>query len=211
MPKTSIIILVVAVVALAGVVVWQGVSQPKPSSALPATNQPAVNQEQQPQDETAGWSTYKNEQYGFEVKYPTDWIGEAAYDVPYGYATFTKYDPSQEKKVGFEGEETESAYIISVNVFDNLESVALKNHVLQESGGFVLEKDLVYTEVAGQQAVKYEVVSGYGSGPVVATCVAYKEKFYTFVYSGFAHPETHYKFIDTYNQILSTFKFLKYF
>ena len=73
MSKTSIIVLVVAVIALAGVVVWQGLVQPKPSSALPETNQPAVNQEQQNQDETAGWKTYRNEEYGFEIKYPPDW------------------------------------------------------------------------------------------------------------------------------------------
>jgi hypothetical protein len=33
---------------------------------VPATSNPTT-------DETAGWKTYKNDQYGFEVKYPSSW------------------------------------------------------------------------------------------------------------------------------------------
>ena len=32
-----------------------------------------TNQEQEPIDETAGWQTYSNYDYGFQIKYPTDW------------------------------------------------------------------------------------------------------------------------------------------
>ena len=76
MKKISIIVLVVAIAALAGVVVWQNLAQSKPSSSLPKPSSalpPQANQEQQPQVETAGWKTYRNEQYGFELKYPSEW------------------------------------------------------------------------------------------------------------------------------------------
>ncbi|MEK7172858.1 MAG: hypothetical protein AAB740_02685 [Patescibacteria group bacterium] len=50
-------------VALAGVLGWQKLNQPE-------TSRPIVNQERQNLNETAGWETYRNEQYGFEIKYP---------------------------------------------------------------------------------------------------------------------------------------------
>jgi len=35
---------------------------------------PAAEPAKSVQDETADWKTYKNEEYGFEVKYPEDWL-----------------------------------------------------------------------------------------------------------------------------------------
>ncbi len=60
--KILVVVLIVAVVVLAGVLVWQNWIKPAPV----VNNQPPAS------DETANWKTYTNGQYGFEFKYPKE-------------------------------------------------------------------------------------------------------------------------------------------
>jgi len=65
-----VIVFAVLLVALVGALAYQKLTQPE---ATPV----AVDQNQQIQDETAGWNTYKNEQYGFEVEYPSKYVASS--------------------------------------------------------------------------------------------------------------------------------------
>ncbi len=60
--KVLILIIVLAVIA-GGVLAWQYWPE-------------GVEEEEQPADETVDWQTYRNEEYGFEMKYPEDWTVE---------------------------------------------------------------------------------------------------------------------------------------
>lgn len=90
-PLTIVILLIVILLIMAGAV-CAGIQigrrsisprelliPPKPiTTQIPIDNGP-VKIEVSPtpevrSDETANWKTYKNEKYGFEVKYPSDWV-----------------------------------------------------------------------------------------------------------------------------------------
>jgi len=58
----AITITVLCAVVVGGVAVWQYLSMPKEESLEGALG-----------DETADWKTYRNEEYGYEIKYPKNW------------------------------------------------------------------------------------------------------------------------------------------
>lgn len=59
----AIIIIAALAILVGGVVVWQ-------YSRMPEIK---VLRKTQLEDETADWKTYRNEEYGFEIKYPDGW------------------------------------------------------------------------------------------------------------------------------------------
>lgn len=76
---------IVLLLAIAiGVIFWlQDKESQVPVATQPVQQQvpaPAAQQPIEPVDETAGWQTYRNEKYGFEFKYPKDWVFSDAAD-----------------------------------------------------------------------------------------------------------------------------------
>jgi len=64
--SVAIIIIVVCALLVGGIVVWQYYGMPKGEEEITEVKPPV----EAPKDETVGWETYKNEEYGFEFSYP---------------------------------------------------------------------------------------------------------------------------------------------
>ncbi len=73
----AIIIIVVCALLVGGIVIWQYYGMPK--------EEEEVSGEKLPEDETADWKTYRNEEYGYELKYYKDWTYKDKEGGPYTY------------------------------------------------------------------------------------------------------------------------------
>jgi len=69
--KYILIVLILAVI-VGGGILWCVKKQEVSLPEFPETKKP----EKVVEDETADWETYRNEEYGFEIKYPKDWRGD---------------------------------------------------------------------------------------------------------------------------------------
>lgn len=78
-----LIIVLVSILLFGGVFAWQYYAKISNSqfqisnenqNAQPAQSPSGNASGENPNSETAGWKTYTNTQYGYEIKYPSDWI-----------------------------------------------------------------------------------------------------------------------------------------
>ena len=53
------------------------------------------------QDETANWKTYRNSKYGFEMRYPNDWLIEGNQDSVYFKRTDISQEEMERKQIGY--------------------------------------------------------------------------------------------------------------
>ncbi len=105
-----LIIVVVAIVVVAGYLVF------KNKSSAPSANQNSTSTSQVWEDdfsetqgnhqiasETANWQTYKNEKYGFEFRYPSNWVITLDADTPNQSALTVMFSDNSGKNVFIAG------------------------------------------------------------------------------------------------------------
>ena len=69
------IIVIALVILTGGILTWQYWWVSKEEVKPPEIKVP----EEVIEEETANWKTYRNEEYGFEIKYPTDWKVDSSF------------------------------------------------------------------------------------------------------------------------------------
>jgi len=189
----------------------QGITYDCVDKEVKCENNICVVGEEKAKDETANWKIYRNEEYGFEVKYPKgkDWkISETS--LPFGFHF----------RFGPEG-------CIWISVIENPENLSVekfyeevyKNLTEEEcktADNFCnclrYKKNFSRTNIAGKEAIRCEIVPG----PLASTVILVSHdnfiyqisKIYT-DYEGYEGPCRSLNTNKIFNQMLSTFRFLK--
>lgn len=183
-----------------------------PSSTLPETSPSGTQIPVAKEDPTKDWKTYTNSTYGFEFKYPSDWqLNAQNLQDNRFYANISKTDATQEKVLLPGDNKADATYSIIISVENNPNGYTAKEYYLSHSSGesrAQLEKGLKDTNIAGIPGISFTAGAAPSSGLSQEALITYSGKIYRFAYGAMAHPETHLKYLDVYNQILSTFRFL---
>lgn len=177
-----LIIIFIIILSFAGFVIYRTVINPPQKLTDVVLSPPTTEQIQEATkspDATANWKTYTNIKYGYSVKYPPTWV----YSFGKNSDSWVLFDISKQALDG----DTEGG-LIDIIVIDKVTEPLILDDARNVTVG---KKIIKIGEIQGEQAdFNYRIQSS----------VAYKGKTYSFNLSKPAE-------LETYNQILSTFKF----
>ena len=185
----SILITVTAAVIAVGLVSWGTYTlvKPSPSNLPEGEEQPAGEKSPAKEDQFKDWKTYTNTTYGFETKYPTDWSVNLISD----------------KIINLLPADKNPLKGIKIFIDDNPQQLSLREFYNGKHGYADLFNDAAggYTslDLDGKSATRFKDVLGLVTIDVVVIPL---NKINIRIEEGIDNREI-------FNQILSTFKFIK--
>ncbi len=224
MQKTLIIVLIVAVVALSGVLVWQrnianqitdGLRQQITSLQNQITKLQSKNLNPNGEiiattsNETARWKTYRNGQYGFEIKYPETWIVNDTMAETFASVAVRFFSNKDATANGYPLYYEKDA-IIEVQLTTNFNKTLQSyfDEVSNPGGAPGPEIFVAYTTIAGDKAIKAEQ-SAPGTDGLQYVHYVKNNILFNFMLQlpDGAGDAVDNNFKQIFNQMLSTFKF----
>jgi len=148
--KFVAIVVVLAVIVGGGILFWIKRTE-IPSVEFPEIKKP----EKIVEDETASWKTYRNEEYGYEIRYPSEWI------IIKEDPKFVVFADEEETKIQKEKQAGEIRCSAGVWLYDNDEGLSLYDWVVNKWG----EPEKRYlgkiskVEINNLEGIKYEFES----------------------------------------------------
>ena len=158
------------------------------------------------------WETYINTNYQLEFRHPADWSFEVVVDNENMLSVVMRKVDLGQSSVDVMGEMMDPFYDINITVMKNDKDLPVKEYYLNQfmegdSRDYAREK-AEEIMVGSEEGIMYEEGVAPASGPATAVMAVYNGRIYTFVYSAVAAKDTHEKYLDVYNRILSSVEFL---
>lgn len=156
------------------------------------------------QTDTSNWQTYRNEKFGFEMKYPTDWKKASEEDKEKSSTSLSVFGmPVLDRD--FLGKEDSILVLVDIAVLDNLEKKSLNDFSLEKKGG----EDVILIPRNGFSVNGIEIIqAGYNYKELdmleVLNMIKISPK--EFVYIQLIAGSDFKDDIDIFNQIISTFE-----
>lgn len=199
--KSIIIILEICAIIVVSVFCYAVfVEQESDIPVQPVVNDDAVDNKINEDDITKDWQVYRNEEFGYEIKYPSDWICD---DKSLSLLMF--YDPVAQNQKRINGGSLIQGAKMEIYSEKRNSQLSLKDYVNthhSENVQILEEKEITINNIKAIQR------KGKHWTTTMATYFQKDSIFYMIViYIPQESSET--KYIESYNQILSTFKFIK--